>query len=105
MTRLAGSRDAREDAEWAIGKATAALAGAQALLGALNLPVDGRMRRTRQLRDLGKAQLTIGIAEQQRKDLALLLGAQDGQEGRRRLSIHYQKNTLQFADSSWGPVL
>jgi hypothetical protein len=38
------------------------------------------MRGTRQLRDLGQAQLAIRIAEQQRQDLALLLGSQDGQE-------------------------
>ena len=49
--------------------------------------------------DLGQAEFEIGIAEQEREDLALLLGAQDGQERGGRLSIHYLKNTLQFADS------
>ena len=47
---------------------------------ALNLPVHRRMRRARQIRDLGQAQLTIRVAEQQRKNLALLLRPQDRQE-------------------------
>lgn len=38
------------------------------------------MWRTRQLRDLGQTQLTIWVTKQQRKDLTLLLGAQDGQK-------------------------
>ena len=40
-------------------------------------------------RDLGQAEFEIGIAEQEREDLALLLGAQDGQERRGGLSVHY----------------
>ena len=35
-----------------------------------------------------KAEFEIGIAEQECEDLALLLGAQDGQERQGRLSIH-----------------
>ena len=49
--------------------------------------------------DLGEAQFKVWISQQQRKDLALLLGAQDRQEDRRRLSIHNLKDTLQFADT------
>ena len=49
--------------------------------------------------DLGQAEFEIGITEQEREDLALLLGAQDGQERGGRLSIHYLKSTLQSADS------
>jgi hypothetical protein len=33
-------------------------------------------------RDLGQAEFEVWIAEQEREDLALLLGAQDGQERR-----------------------
>ena len=69
------------------------------LLGALDLAVDRRMRGADPGRDLGQAEFQIGIAEQEREDLALLLGAQDGQERRGGLSIHYLKSTLQFADS------
>ena len=50
-------------------------------------------------RDLRQAKFEIWIPEQQRKDLALLLGAQDGQERWSGLSVHYLKNTLQSADS------
>lgn len=50
------------------------------LLGALYFAVHRRMWRTRQARDLGQAQLTARIAEQQRPDLAVLLRAQDRQE-------------------------
>jgi hypothetical protein len=39
--------------------------------------------------DLGEAKFKVWVPEQERKDLALLLGAQDGQEGGRWLSIHY----------------
>jgi len=39
--------------------------------------------------DLSEAQFEAWISQEHRKDFALLLGAQDGQEGRRRLSIHY----------------
>ena len=49
--------------------------------------------------DFSEAQFEAWISQEHRKDLALLLGAQDGQERWSRLSIHYQKNTLQFADS------
>jgi hypothetical protein len=42
------------------------------LLSALNLAVYRWMRRTGELRDLGEAQLAIGITEQERKNLALL---------------------------------
>jgi hypothetical protein len=38
--------------------------------------------------DLSEAKFKVGIPEQQRKDLPLLLRAQDRQEGRRGLSIH-----------------
>jgi len=38
--------------------------------------------------DLSEAKFEVWIPQQQRKDLTLLLRAQDGQEGRRRLSIH-----------------
>jgi hypothetical protein len=38
--------------------------------------------------DLGEAEFEAGIPEQEREDLALLLGAQDGQERGGRLSIH-----------------
>jgi hypothetical protein len=48
------------------------------------------------MRDLSEAQLTIGISQQQRKDLALLLGAQDGQERWRWPSVHKVKSTLHF---------
>ena len=50
-------------------------------------------------RDLGQAEFKIWVTEQEREDLALLLGAQDGQERRSGLSIHYQKDTLQIVDS------
>jgi hypothetical protein len=53
----------------------------------------------------GGRQFEAWISQEHRKDLALLLGAQDGQEGRGRLSIHYQKSTLQFADTGYGPVV
>jgi hypothetical protein len=46
---------------------------------ALNLAVHRRMRHSRQIRDQCRAQLTIGITEHQRKDLALLR-PQDRQE-------------------------
>ena len=41
------------------------------------------------VRDLRQAEFEIGIAEQEREDLALLLGAQDWQERWGWLSIHY----------------
>ena len=66
------------------------------LLRSLHFPVYRWVRCTRQLGDLGEAQLTVGIAEQQRKDLALLLGAQDGQERWRWHSVHKVKSTLRF---------
>jgi len=50
-------------------------------------------------RDLGQAEFKIRVTEQEHEDLALLLGAQDGQERRNGLSIHYQWNALQFMDS------
>jgi hypothetical protein len=43
------------------------------------------MRGTCPCCDLGEAEFEVRISEQQRKDLTLLLGAQDGQEGRRRV--------------------
>jgi hypothetical protein len=64
-----------------------------------DLPVDRGMGSVGPRGDLSEAKFKVRISEQQRKDLALLLGAQDGQEGRRRLSIHYLKNTLQFVDT------
>lgn len=66
--------------------------------GPFDLPMNRRMRSTRPLRDLGEAQFELWIPQQQREDLALLLGAQDRQERRRRLSIHNLKDTLQFAE-------
>lgn len=78
-------------------------AGDQAgLFGALDLPVDRWMRRAGPCCDVGEAEFEIGIAEQQGEDLALLLGAQDRQKRRRRLFVHKQKNTLQFADTCPG---
>src|ERR1700733_3985453 len=68
------------------------------LLGALHLAVHRRMRCASQARDLSQAQLTIRIAEEQRKDFTLLLRAQNGQERRRRASIHNLKNTLQIVE-------
>ena len=65
----------------------------------LDLAVDRRVRGAGPGGDLGQAEFEIGIAEQEREDLALLLGAQDRQERGGRLSIHYLKSTLQFADS------
>jgi hypothetical protein len=56
-------------------------------------------------RDLSEAKFKVWISQQQRKDLALLLGTQDGQEGRRWLSIHYLKDTLQFADTTVAGIL
>ena len=55
--------------------------------------------------DLSEAKFEVWISQQQRKDLALLLGTQDGQEGRRWLSIHYLKDTLQFADTTVAGIL
>jgi hypothetical protein len=55
----------------------------------LDLPVDRGMRGSGPRRDLSEAEFKIWISQQQRKDLTLLLGAQDGQEGGRWLSIHY----------------
>ena len=75
------------------------------LLRPLDLPVDGGMRGACPCCDLGEAKFKVWISQQQRKDLALLLRAQDGQEGRRRLSIHYLKNTLQFADTKVGSAI
>ena len=46
----------------------------------LDLAVDRRVRGAGPGGDLGQAEFEIGIAEQEREDLALLLGAQDGQE-------------------------
>jgi AbrB family looped-hinge helix DNA binding protein len=43
-------------------------------------------------------------SRQQCKDLALLLGAQDGHESRRWPSIHYLKTALQFADTGSGQL-
>ncbi len=54
------------------------------LLGALDLAVDRGVGGVGACRDLGQAEFEIGIAEQQREDLALLLGAQDRQERRGR---------------------
>lgn len=50
-------------------------------------------------RNLCQAKFKIWIAQQERKDLALLLGAQDGQERWSGLSVHSLKNTLQFVDN------
>jgi hypothetical protein len=69
------------------------------LLGALDLAVDRRVGGANPRRDVRQAKFEIWIPEQQCKDLALLLGAQDGQERWSGLSVHYLKNTLQFADS------
>jgi hypothetical protein len=38
--------------------------------------------------DLGEAKFKFRVSQEQRKDLALLLGPQDRQEGRRWPSIH-----------------
>jgi hypothetical protein len=38
--------------------------------------------------DLGEAEFEVRISQQERKDLALLLGAQIGKERRRRASLH-----------------
>jgi hypothetical protein len=69
------------------------------LLGALDLPMNRRVRGPRPGGDLGETEFEIGIAEQECEDLALLLGAQDGQERWGRLSVRKMKNPLQFADS------
>jgi hypothetical protein len=58
------------------------------LFGTLDLAVDRGVGGTGPVRYLGQAEFEIGIAEQQREDHALLLGAQDGQERRGGLSIH-----------------
>lgn len=58
------------------------------LFSTLDLPIDRWMRGARPFCNLGEAELKVRISQQQRKDLALLLGAQDGQERRRRASIH-----------------
>jgi len=63
------------------------------------------MRGTGPRCDLSEAKFKVWIPQHEREDLALLLRAQDWQEGRRRLSIHYLKNTLQFADTWSGPAL
>src|SRR5258708_1968852 len=55
------------------------------------------MRRSGALRDLGEAELEVGVDQQEGEDLALLLRAQDRQERRRRTSVHTLKTTLQFA--------
>jgi hypothetical protein len=43
------------------------------LFGSLDLPVDRGMRRTSSCRDLCEAKFQLRVAEQERKDLALLL--------------------------------
>jgi hypothetical protein len=50
------------------------------LLSTLDLAVDRRVRDANPRRNLRQAKFKIWIPEQQCKDLALLLGAQDGQE-------------------------
>ena len=57
-------------------------------LGALDLAVNRGVGDAEPGRDLGQAEFQVRVAEQQREDLALLLGAQDGQERRGRLSVH-----------------
>ncbi len=47
------------------------------------------MRGTGSRRDLGEAEFQVRVSQQQREDLALLLGAQDRQERWRGLSVHY----------------
>ena len=59
------------------------------MLGALDFAVDRRVRGADPARDLCQAEFEIGVAEQEREDLALLLGAQDGQERWGWPSIHY----------------
>jgi Domain of unknown function (DUF397) len=64
-----------------------------------DLPVDRGMWGAGPRCDLSEAKFEDRITQQERKDLTLLLGAQDGHEGRRGSSIHYLKNSLQFADT------
>jgi hypothetical protein len=65
----------------------------------LDLPVDGGIRRASPFCDLGQAEFEVRIPQQECENLALLLGAQDGQQGRARPSIHNLNNTLHFVDS------
>ena len=46
--------------------------------------------------DFSEAQFEAWISQEHRKDLALLLGAQDGQERWRWPSVHKVKSTLRF---------
>lgn len=68
------------------------------LLCPLDLAVDRGMRGPGPLRQLSQARLEIGISQEERKDHALLLRAQDRQQYWRWSSFHKMKNTLQFAE-------
>ncbi|HXP18400.1 MAG TPA: GlsB/YeaQ/YmgE family stress response membrane protein [Streptosporangiaceae bacterium] len=64
-----------------------------------------RMRGPGPCGNLGETEFKVRVSEQQRKDLGLLPGAQDRQERWCRLSVHYWKNALQFADTGPGDCL
>src|SRR5262249_21226283 len=70
----------------------------------LDLPVDGGVRCASLFRDLGQAELKVRVSEQEREDLSLLPGTQDGEQRRTWLSIHNLNNTLHFVDSRLGPA-
>jgi len=58
------------------------------LFRSLDLPVDRRVRRASPFCYLGETELKVRVSEQERQDLALLLGTQDGQQRRAGASIH-----------------